>query len=222
MNITDGLLPELLLWLAFVPWLVLLAAALYTAPWRNLSEHAELRHLYLGCTVLALIIWSLKAGIQPGLSFHMLGGTLFTLMFGWQLALIAMSTLVLGITINGAADWSALALNTLLMGALPVLTSGLMLKLGQRWLPSHFFVYILFNGYFCAALMMGLVLAGSTLLMLCCGPYDWHSLSDRFLVFAPMMMFAEGFMTGMLLAALALFKPEWLISFDERRYLEGK
>lgn len=49
--------------------------------------------------------------------------------------------------------------------------------------------------------------------MLCCSPYGWEMLGNRYLSFLPMIIFAEGFFTGMLAASLVLFRPEWIGSF---------
>jgi uncharacterized membrane protein len=43
-----------------------------------------------------------------------------------------------------------------------------------------------------------------------------------YLPFVPFMVFGEGFMTGMLVTGMALMKPQWLTTFDDRRYIAGK
>lgn len=72
----------------------MLARALRSARWRkllanNIRFNALVRLLF-GITVL----WQLSAGIRSGFNFHLVGATLFLFMFGWPIALIA-TTLVL-------------------------------------------------------------------------------------------------------------------------------
>lgn len=221
MNLSDGLLPVPLLWAMHALYGVTLALAIRGAPWRRLRDSGQL-NVFLGATVALLLIWSLKAGIRPGLDLHLLGATLLTLMFGWQLALVAVSLVLLGITLNGGGDFATFSVNALVMGALPIGLSTVVQRGAIRYLPHQFFVYVIVNAYFCAGLAMGAVAAGASLLLLCCGPYDFGQLSRSFLPFVPFMIFAEGFFTGMLAASLALMRPEWIWSFDDRRYLAGK
>lgn len=221
MNLPAGLLPESISWLADALFLLLLWQAVKTAPWGRF-RHSEHLHVFLGSVVFLLLIWSMQAGIEPGLNFHLLGGTLLMLMFGWQLALVAVALVLLGITINGGADWSTYALNMLLMGATPILLSYAILVASVRWLPHQFFVYVIVNAYFCAGLVMGMTMLVASLLFTCCGPYSWRELFESYIPFAPFMIFAEGFFTGMMAACMAIMRPEWIWTFDDRRYLAGK
>ncbi len=221
MNLSVGLLPDLVLWSAHPIYGALLGYAVLRAPWARL-ERSENLHVFLGSAVALLLVWSLKAGINPGLDFHLLGGTLFTLMFGWELALVGVSLVMLGFTAFSGADWMSFSLNILLMGALPVLVTQGMLWLALRYLPHHFFIYVIVNAYLCGGLAMGLtVVVGSTLLVLS-GTYSFAKIANAYLPFAPFMIFAEGFFSGMLAAGMALMRPEWITTFDDRRYLVGK
>ena len=49
------------------------------------------QHVFMGAIVMLLTFWGIKAGISPGLGFHHLGATLFTLMFGWPLATVGLT-----------------------------------------------------------------------------------------------------------------------------------
>ncbi len=221
MNLSDELFPLQLYWLAHLLALLALAWALWRAPWWRLKS-AENRGIFLAACVFLLLIWSFNAGIHPGLNYHLLGATLFTLMFGPQFALIGMGAVLLGITLNGGAGWSSLSLNFLLMVWLPVAFSALSLRLAVRWLPHNFFVYVIVNGYFTGGLSMALSLAAAMLLLGTLGPYSFEQLSYSYLPYTFFLAFAEGFMSGMLSAGMALFRPEWLSSFNDRRYLQGK
>jgi uncharacterized membrane protein len=221
MNIPADLFPEWFYWLAHLGYLLVLGWALYSAPWYKLRDRENL-NVFLGATVAVLLLWSLKAGIRPGMSFHLLGATLLMLMFGWQFALLSLSLALVGQAIYGNIAWFSFSLNALLMAAVPVLFSFALFRLSLRYLPRHFFIYTLFNAYFCAALTMGVTILLASLLLLSGSGYSWQDLVDHYLPFVPMMVFAEGFFTGMLATSMVLFRPEWIGSFDDRRYLNGK
>lgn len=222
MNLTANLLNPTLLWLAHGTYALLLLWVVLSAPWRWLHRTPQMLHVYAGACVVLMLLWSMKAGITPGLNFHLLGATLLVLMFGWQLALLALSIVLAAVTLNGLGDWMGFSLNALVMAVLPVGVSNLIYRLVVRYLPHQFFVYIIVNAYFCAGLAMTVTLAGASFLLACCGPYALQQLLREYLPFAPFMIFAEAFFTGMLAAALVLMKPEWIRSFDDRRYLAGK
>ncbi len=220
-NFTADLFPGFLYWLAHLVYAVVLGWALYSAPWYKIRDRENL-HVFLGTTVALLVIWSLKAGIKPGMSFHLLGATLLMLMFGWQFALFSLSLILVGQAIYGNIEWFSFSINAMVMAAVPVLFSFAVFRLSVRFLPRHFFIYTLFNAYFCAALTMGVTMLLVALLLGCCSHYTFDQILHNYLIFSPMLVFAEGFFTGMLATSMVLFRPEWIGSFDDRRYLSGK
>jgi len=221
MNLPSNLLPLYVHWAAHLVCFALLLLALYSAPWQRLREK-DVLNLFLGSCVMLLLIWSLKAGIRPGLNFHLLGGALFTLMYGWQMALLGVSLVLFGATLNGAVDWAGYSINLLLMGVMPILITQWIYRLAVRHLPHHFFVYVLVNGFFCAGLTMAVTVITASVLLVALGPYSLERVLHDYLPFTPFMVFGEGFITGMLATGMALMKPHWLITFDDRRYIAGK
>lgn len=221
MNLHYDLFPGWLHWLATALLLLLLVKAVRNGPWRKFQDR-ELLHVFLGGCVFLLVIWNLKAGIKPGLTFHLLGATLFTLMYGWEVAFVAICLVLTGSTFYGFIEWQAYAINALVMGALPIFFSYAVYRLAVWYLPHNFFFYILFNGYFCAGLAMALTVFTSSLLLILFGTYSFEKVRYDYLAFLFFMVFGEAFMTGMLVAVMSLMKPNWLITFDERRYISGK
>jgi len=221
MNLSFGILPVTLHWLASIVFLFVLAVAFYTAPLKRLREGEQL-HVFLGSVVLLMLLWQMKAGLAAGLYYHILGGTLFTLMFGWQLAFMGITIVVAGSTLNGIGDWPTFAVNSLIMAGIPILISHWLLRFAVRYMPHHFFVYVLFNAFFCGGLAMGATVVTASLLLACCSAYTLHELANDYLIFAPLMVFAEGFFSGMLAAGMAIMRPEWISTFDEHRYITGK
>lgn len=217
MDIPAGLLPAASLWIAFFVYVVLLLATLLTAPWSKLTDN-EAAHVYFGSVAVVTVLWILRAGIEPGYNYHLLGVTTLCLMFDWQFALLAASLVLVITTWQGPAGWEALALNALVMGALPVLFTRVLLYFSQRWLAHNFFIYIFINAFLAGALSMLLSgLAASAVLAL------GSTLSGgNYLHVIPLLMFGEAFLNGMAMTLLVAYKPRWVATFHDRWYLNGK
>ena len=67
---------------------VALALAAVSAPWRVWLEDRERQWVWLVSLAVLVGLWSMNAGITPGLSLRFLLVTALTLMHGWQLAVI--------------------------------------------------------------------------------------------------------------------------------------
>jgi len=221
-SITPELLPASWQWGGHAAYTILMVRAVRRAPWAALMKNNELMHVYLGSCVALMVLWSIKAGITPGLSFHYLGATLFTLMFGWELALVAFSLVIIGTTLSAGGAWSTYSVDVLTQGALPILFSYGLLRIAQRRLPAHVFIYIFVNAFFGAALAIlvgSLAVAG---LLGAAGTYSGEYLVSEYLAFSPLMMFSEAWITGMLIAIFVGYRPNWLLTFEDSRYLHGK
>lgn len=221
MDIPAGLLPQNVLWSAWLLYSLLLVSALLTAPWSKLSDN-EASHVYFGAVAVACVLWTLRAGIAPGYNYHLLGMTSLCLMFDWQFALLAASLVLLVTTWKGPAGGEAFALNALIMGALPVLSTRVLLYASQRRLTHNFFVYIFVNAFFAGAL--GILLSGlaaSAVLALAEGGTVNQTRED-YLLFIPLLMFGEAFLNGMAMTLLVAYRPRWVSTFHDHWYLDGK
>jgi uncharacterized membrane protein len=221
MDIPAGLLPASILWGAALLYGLLLAGALLTAPWSKLADN-EASHVYFAAVAVVAVLWTLRAGIVPGHTYHLLGVTTLCLMFDWQFALLAVSLVLLVTTWQGPAGWEAFALNALVMGALPVLSTRILLYAGQRWLTHNFFIYIFLNAFLAAAL--GILLCGlAAAAVLALAERDAvNQTGGDYLMFIPLLMFGEGFLNGMALTLLVAYRPRWVSTFHDRWYLDGK
>ena len=193
-----------------------LLGALRMAPWRKFRDSEQL-HVFLGTTVALVLLWHMEAKVQPGLSFHLLGVTAITLMFGWSLAVIAAALALLGVTLNGGGGWDGFALNALVCGVVPITLTQVLLILIRWYLPKHFFVYVLVNGFLTAGFVgaaTGYLAAG---LLVASGAYTFAQLDQTVLPFFPLMFLPEAILNGWLLAVLVAFKPNWVYSFSDEQ-----
>jgi uncharacterized membrane protein len=221
MDIPAGLLPAGFLWSAAILYGLMLAIALLTAPWSKLADN-EASHVYFAAVAVVCLLWTLHAGIAPGHNYHLLGVTSLCLMFDWQFALLAVSLALLVTTWQGPAGWEAFAINALVMGGLPVLSTRALLYASQRWLTHNFFIYIFINAFFAGAVSILLCgLAAAILLALAEGEI-LHRTSGNYLLFIPLLMFGEAFLNGMAMTLLVAYRPRWVSTFHDRWYLDGK
>lgn len=208
-------------WAAWVVWLPLFAHSLWRAPWARLKDSEQL-NVWLGIVVVLTLVWSMKAGVKPGLSLHLLGATLFTLSFGPHLAFVGLSLVTAGITLNGAAGPFAYALNALLLAGFSVGLSQFFYRSFSGMLPRHFFVYIFINGFLGAALTILGVGFAATLLMALVGAYEWDYLISEYFPYFLLLAFSEAWLSGMMMTLFVIYRPHWVASFDDSSYLVDK
>ena len=222
LHIPSSLLPVQLIWFSNIMFSIVVLLACYMARWKILFREPEQQHVFLGAIVLLLFIWGIKAGISPGLGFHHLGATLFTLMFGWQLAVIGLSVTLVASLLLATPDLVSIGINGVLSIAIPIGVSLGIFRFSQKWLPDNFFIYI----FICAFFGAGLAVAASRLsamgVLSAINAYPNEKLIEESLQYLPMFMFPEAFVTGMLMTAFVVYRPAWVVTFDDDRYLKGK
>ncbi|MGE4500418.1 MAG: energy-coupling factor ABC transporter permease [Hydrogenovibrio sp.] len=204
---------------------LLCAAALFwavrTAPWFKIQDK-EAQHVFLGMTVIVLLLWNSGASLGGGITFHLLLAALTTLMFGAQFAILCMSVALLGVTILGNAGWMAYGLNMVMMGVVPILIVWWIAILAYKYLDRNFFVFVLLNGFFAAGISSVVSLLVAAAVMGFSGVQSLETLERSFIPYIPLMAIPEGFVNGMLILALVLMKPEWVSCFTDEQYLNGK
>lgn len=201
----DPELTRLLVWL--LPPLLL--AALISAPWRALLARQE-RMTALGVSIAVLpLLWSMSPPLPGGIHLHLLGMTTVTVVFGWQLALLA--GLLAGGVLVFVGNWTlpALPINFLLTVTVPVLVSGAILVAANRLRRTNLFVYMLGVGFFGSMVAIGATLA--------LGNHLLETGLDHALVM--LLTFPEGFVNGAVISALTVFYPELVRTYDDERYL---
>jgi uncharacterized membrane protein len=176
------------------------------------------RNVFLGACLTVLVLWRIRAGIEPGLSLHLLGATGLTLMFRPLLAMLA-TAVVAGATALLTGNFAAFALNWLVLGAFPVALSWMAHRAISRWLPANPFVYFFLNAFANAGLSMVAVGALACLVSFALGLYPAGHLLNDYLPFYLLMAWGEAFLTGALVTLMVVWKPEWIATFSDARYL---
>jgi uncharacterized membrane protein len=208
-------------WLALGLQLGLLAAAIRLAPWQRMRNPVQL-NLWLGTVVSLMLLWSIRAGIRPGLGFHLLGASASTLMLGPPLAFLAITLVVLGNALSDNLELWSIPINALVMGAVPIAVTLGVLRIVERWLPSHLFVYIFGAAFFGPALAMVATGLAASLLLGLSGVYPFEYLLSEYLPWFALMAWAEAFTTGAAITLMVVYLPGWVATFDDSRYLRNK
>ena len=169
-----------------------------------------------------MLMWSLKAGVQPGLNLHLLCVTTVTLMFGRQLGIAALSLALAAVTLNGGAGWQAYALNALVLAVLPSFLAFAILRLTERWLPANFFIYVFIAAFFGAAVTAVATGLAATALLAVAGVYPFGTLMAEYFPFFLLLGFSEAWLNGAAVTLMVVYCPHWVGTFDDRRYLWNK
>ncbi|TCV85886.1 energy-coupling factor ABC transporter permease [Sulfurirhabdus autotrophica] len=221
MNLSDNLLPAQWYWFGHALLAILLIKTVPATPWQRLKIPAN-HNLWLGACVALMTIWSIKAGIKPGLNFHLLGATAFTLMFGPQLAIFGLLIVLAGVTLTGLGGWEAFSLNALIMIFLPVWLSYTLFRIVDQKLPNHFFIYIFINAFIGGAFAVTATGLASTWLLAAGDAYSLKYLYSQYLPYYILMSWSEAMSTGMIMTLMVVFRPQWVSTFDDERYIRNK
>ncbi len=222
MNLPASLFTEDWLWLTNFIFAFFLYRAARGAPWRTVLNNGTMVNALVGLLVGAFVFWQFNAGIRPGFNFHILGSTLFVLMFGWQVATVSITLVMLVTWLRADVGLITLGVNGLLMIAIPVLFSEWLLRFSKRHLPKNLFLFVLLDGFVCAALGIMLNVLATTLLLLLLSRYTWGEIQHHYLVATPIIMLTEAFVTGMMITAFTVFQPEAVMNFSDEEYVNGK
>jgi uncharacterized membrane protein len=199
----------------------ILLVAVGVAPWQRFGA-SEPVHVWYGTIFCLVVLWSIQATVGDGFTFHLLGVAALTLLVGAPLALIGTAiAMVVHVAVRDAF-WANTALAWLTMAATPVAVTWLAWRFSERVLPPNFFVYIFVVTFFGAALsLVGAGIAGSIALTAGAG----RSADLVFGEYAPYLLylaFGEATLTGMVLTLAVVYRPQWVVTFDDARYIEGR
>ncbi len=191
-------------------------------PFQALWAEPRLQHLLFGAMVLLMLTWTFRAGLSEGLSVHFLGMTALTLMFGWDLAILAGAMAMLGITLVGVERVDMLAINFVAIVVVPATLTITLLRYIEKRYPPNFFAYLFlaaFIGGGFAVASSGLTLS---LVLGLSGIHSWQTIYQEYISFLPLIMFPEGLINGILMTAVMVFHPDWIRTFDAAKYIDNQ
>jgi uncharacterized membrane protein len=196
-----------------------LALAALSAPWRVWLEDRERQWVWLVSLGVLVGIWSMKAGFPPGLSLRFLLVTSLTLMHGWQLAVIGGALALVVLNIVGVAAWGSFGADLLCLVIVPAVVTVQLHELVHARLPHNYFIYFFVTVFVGAALAYNLAGLARVGLLAASGSLDAGHVGPEFFAVLPLMSFGEAFVNGMVMAMAVVYRPKWVMSFDDRLYL---
>ncbi|MEN1726982.1 MAG: energy-coupling factor ABC transporter permease [Pseudomonadota bacterium] len=221
MDLTADQLPFWLLALGWAGFGSLVAWQAWGSPWSLLKDNGLIPLFNLTILLLAGLWW-LNAGVYEGLNFHLIGLTTVVLIFGWRLALMAGTFALLLLSVLGLREFSAMGINGLYSVALPVWLAQVLHSLIYHRMPRHLFVYVLVSAHFASMAVIAAVALAGSLTLLALGVHPWERVWGEYLIFLPLLMLPEGFVNGTIMTMLSVLRPQWVRSFDDRDYIDGK
>ncbi|EED35524.1 conserved hypothetical protein [Luminiphilus syltensis NOR5-1B] len=221
MHIDPSLLPIGLIFGLGVVFLAGLVVAVFNAPWRALWHTPERLHLLAGGTLGLVLLWLMNITVVEGVVLHLLGMTTFTLVVGWCFAVIGATVALVVVTVLVDLPFAGVGAAGCLTVLIPAIVSW---SLG-RWLYRprlrNPFFYILGAGFAGGALVI-LIDALCALVIIAIAGWDpWTSAVADIFPLLLLIAFPEAFINGMCIAALVIFYPDAVKTFDDRFYLDG-
>jgi uncharacterized membrane protein len=190
------------------------AFALLFRPWEALRAPA-LRAPWLAACVVLPLLWAAQSRLPPEFPAALSGACLLVLMFGWPLATVTLCAVAAASAWLAGADATRALELAAWSGVVP---ASLALAIGmatRRWLPKHLFVYILARAFIGTALAT--VLAAALRAWL--GGGAALAAAPPIFPAAWLVAWGEAFLTGALTAIFVAFRPQWLLTYSDARYL---
>lgn len=184
--------------------------------WRDVGDQWP---ALLIATLALLVLWHIRATVVNGLSLHLLGAMLCTLVFGPRLAVLPLSIALLMAMATSGAALLTLGLNSVLLVLWPILLSLAMTSLVRR-LPSNVFVFIFVGGFFGGAAVVVLTGWLLTLVLWLTQLMPWGPLLEDYGLYWLLVGFSEAWFTGMLLTIMVVYRPDSVRMFDAVRYID--
>ena len=190
------------------------ALALGLRPWRAVAIGGP-PWPWLAWWAVMPLLWAADRFAHMPIVQPLSGACLLMLMAGWPLAMLALVPVALITALLGGLDAAQGVQRLVWLGIVPGTLAMLIGAALRRWLPHHVFVYILGRGFFATALATA---AAGGLAWLRDGSPTGTSAGDL-LVSRFLAAWGDAFLSGMMVAILVAFRPEWLATYSDRLYL---
>ncbi|HEX5638845.1 MAG TPA: energy-coupling factor ABC transporter permease [Burkholderiaceae bacterium] len=179
----------------------------------SLAEHA-----WLAATVATAFVWALHVRSPVGLDFGLLGGALFTLVYGRARAILGLLCALALHTLMTSGSWLNFGITGSLLAVVPACAASLLQRLIERWLPRNIFVFIVGNGLFVTLVVTALADA----LLLAAGLTGAQAAPrqlNEHIAYSLLLAWGEALVSGMIFSALVVFLPQAVLTYRQDIYL---
>ncbi|MFC3121634.1 energy-coupling factor ABC transporter permease [Agaribacter flavus] len=189
---------------------------------QRLLHDKKLQHRLFGASTVLFILWLFRVSIHDGLVMHFLGLTALCLILGFRWSLISATSILLVITVLGYESYETIGVNGLFGVILPLTVSYGIYMLTFHKMQRHLFIYIFICGFLAGALSIALKMGCLSGYYYIDGFYEWNVITYNYTQMIVLLVFQEAFFNGMLMTCLIVYKPEWVYTFSDKFYLDGK
>jgi uncharacterized membrane protein len=208
--------------LSLIIYIAVVGFVVSKTDFKQLVSDKPFQHKLFGAITCVFVLWLFRVSIYDGLVMHFLWLTSLVLVLGFRWAVLAASVVLLGSTIIGQDTWSMFGVNALLGVLLPIGISYLIYMISFHRLSRHVFVYIFLCAFFPGAISIGLKMLSMSGYFYLDGMYSWDVIEYNYAQMTLLMMFPEAFFNGMTMTCLIIYKPEWVYTFEDKFYINGK
>jgi len=196
--------------------LILLAVAIaaWLRPWRAVTVEGPPWAWILAWAAVPLL-WGLDVYARLPIMQPMSAAPLLVLLCGWPLTVLALLPATAVMALAGDIGVAEILHRLVWLGLVPATAILLLGAAIRRWLPNHLFVYILGRAYF--GVFAACAFSGWMAMATHPAPVG-IPMADQMIAGA-LTAFGEALITGMLVAAIVAFRPEWLATYSDRLYL---
>ncbi|MAF76351.1 MAG: energy-coupling factor ABC transporter permease [Pseudomonadota bacterium] len=200
--------------------LCILIATWVNDSWRILRSSRLLQHLLFGSAAVISFIWLFSAKLEQGLSIHFLLITTLTLMLGFRYALLAGVAII---AVNSFANSYPLnAIGALYIShiVMPAAVTYVAYAVIYHRLPRHPFVYIFLNAFLAAAVAIAMTQLAHAAWALMSDRLTPKQIWENYLMITPLVMFPEALLNGMAVTLMVVYRPNWLVTFNDKQYID--
>lgn len=217
MSLLHAPAPELLTalgWLIVLPAATLSARSVRTA----FLPNAQVQHVWLAAIVAVAMSWAMHIRSPIGLDFGLLGGALFTIVFGRARAMLGLLAALALYTALDGGSWINFGINGTVLAVLPACLATALQRQLERRLPHNIFVFIIGNGLFVTLVVTALISALILLLSALEHPTAPRMVGDH-IAYSLLLAWGEALISGMLFSALVVFTPQLVLTYRQDLYL---
>ncbi len=221
MDFTAEFFPGWFSWTTTVSMFAILALVLHTLRGSSHFQQRRVQH-WLWSVFFLSVVWLMRVSLESGINMHLSGGMLMALMFGWRMGFAGLCLVNFTVCVFSDALFINLGSATLFNGLIPVSIAYLIFLLLEAWLPRHFFIYIYGSAFFGSWITSALAGLSIALCLAFFGVFEWSLLAGEFLPFNFLFGFGEAFLTSGLITLFVVYRPQWVYSFRDQRYLQDR
>jgi uncharacterized membrane protein len=189
---------------------------------RQLVDDSAFQHRFFGASAAVFVLWIFRVGIVDELQVHFIWLTSLALILGFRWAMISSSVVLLGITVVGYEKFSMLGINWLLGTLLPISVTYAIFSWSFHKLPRNVFVYIFICAFFPGAITVSLKIIAMAGYFQLDTNLGWDVIFQNYVLLIPLLLFSEAFFNGFTITSLVVNKPEWVYTFHDKFYIDGK